>query len=117
MWGAGCSPAGGLPPGACRPIYKGFQRGTNPPQAANQAANLPHSLGRIHCFGKTNWHWALLPAGGPRGRGAGGGGGGISHAWQGKSYTQPEGGEGLAKRKGVVARRGLKEAWSKSASR
>jgi hypothetical protein len=37
-----------------------------------------------------------------------------------KSSTQPDGGEGLAKRKGeitLVARRGLKEAWSKDASR
>src|SRR6202049_4949960 len=36
-----------------------------------------------------------------------------------KSSTQPDGGEGLAKRKGeitLVARRGLKEAWSKDAS-
>ncbi len=34
--------------------------------------------------------------------------------------TQPDGGEGLAKRKGEItlaARRGLKEAWSKGASR
>src|SRR3954454_4473376 len=29
-----------------------------------------------------------------------------------KSSTQPDGGEGLAKRKGVAARRGLKEAWN-----
>ena len=28
-----------------------------------------------------------------------------------------DGGEGLAKRKGVAARRGLKEAWSKAATR
>jgi hypothetical protein len=34
-----------------------------------------------------------------------------------KSSTQPDGGEGLAKRKGVVARRGLKAAWSKRVSR
>jgi hypothetical protein len=37
-----------------------------------------------------------------------------------KSSTQPDGGEGLAKRKGeitLVARRGLKEAWSKDTSR
>jgi hypothetical protein len=34
-----------------------------------------------------------------------------------KSSTQPDGGEGLAKRKGVAARRGLKEAWSKCTSR
>ena len=37
-----------------------------------------------------------------------------------KSSTQPDGGEGLAKRKGeitLVVRRGLKEAWSKDASR
>ena len=34
-----------------------------------------------------------------------------------KSSTQPDGGEELAKRKGVVVRRGLKEAWSKGASR
>jgi hypothetical protein len=33
-----------------------------------------------------------------------------------KSSIQPDGGEGLAKRKGVVARRGLKEAWSKVAA-
>ena len=34
--------------------------------------------------------------------------------------TQPDGGEGLAKRKGEIAlavRRGLKETWSKEASR
>jgi hypothetical protein len=31
-----------------------------------------------------------------------------------KSPVQPDGGEGLAKRKGVVARRGLKEARSKA---
>src|ERR1039457_2323657 len=34
-----------------------------------------------------------------------------------KSSTQPDGGEGLAKRKGATARKRLKEAWSKSASR
>jgi hypothetical protein len=34
-----------------------------------------------------------------------------------KSPIQPDGGEGLAKRKGVVARRGLKEAWSKGVRR
>jgi len=34
-----------------------------------------------------------------------------------KVPVQPGGGEGLEKRKGVVARRGLKEAWIKSASR
>ena len=31
-------------------------------------------------------------------------------AWRCKSSAQPDGGEVLAKRKGVVARRGLKEA-------
>jgi RNA-directed DNA polymerase len=30
---------------------------------------------------------------------------------------QPDGGEGLAKRKGVIARWGLKKAWSKTAAR
>jgi len=40
-----------------------------------------------------------------------------STAWRWKSFIQPDGGEGLAKRKGVVARRGLKEAWSKVAAR
>ena len=30
---------------------------------------------------------------------------------------QPDGGEGIAKRKGVPATEGLKEAWSKRASR
>ena len=34
-----------------------------------------------------------------------------------KSSIQLDGGEGLAERKGVVARRGLKEAWSKTAAR
>lgn len=34
-----------------------------------------------------------------------------------KSLIQPDGGEGLAKRKGVIARWGLKEAWSKSVRR
>jgi len=38
-------------------------------------------------------------------------------AWRCKSSTQPDGGEGLAKRKGVAARRGPKEAWSKAATR
>jgi hypothetical protein len=41
-------------------------------------------------------------------------------AWRCKSSTQPDGGEGLAKRKGEItlaARRGLKEARSKDASR
>lgn len=32
----------------------------------------------------------------------------------GKSPVQPDGGDGLAKRKGVVVRQGLKEAWSKT---
>jgi hypothetical protein len=34
-----------------------------------------------------------------------------------KSPIQPDGGEGLAKRKGVIARWGLKEAWSKGVRR
>jgi len=34
-----------------------------------------------------------------------------------KSFWQPDGGEVIAKRKGVVARRGLKAAWSKCTSR
>ena len=34
-----------------------------------------------------------------------------------KSFSQPDGGEVIAKRKGVVVRRGLKEAWSKRTSR
>src|SRR4051794_27785686 len=41
----------------------------------------------------------------------------CSTAWGCKSPTQPDGGEVLAKRKGVAARRGLKEAWSKTATR
>lgn len=41
----------------------------------------------------------------------------CSTAWRWKSFTQPDGGEGLAKRKGVTARWGLKEAWSKPAAR
>ena len=32
-------------------------------------------------------------------------------------FHTPDGGEVIVKRKGVVARRGLKEAWSKRASR
>src|SRR5659263_97784 len=38
-------------------------------------------------------------------------------AWGCKSPGQPDGGEGLAKRKGVIARCRLKEAWSKTATR
>ena len=38
-------------------------------------------------------------------------------AWGCKSPSHPDGGEVIAKRKGVVARRGLKAAWSKDASR
>jgi len=41
----------------------------------------------------------------------------CSEAWRWESSAQPDDGEGLAKRKGVVARRGLKEAWSKAATR
>jgi hypothetical protein len=41
----------------------------------------------------------------------------CSTAWRCKSSSHPDGGEVIAKRKGVVARRGLKEAWSKDASR
>jgi len=37
-------------------------------------------------------------------------------AWRWKSSAQPGGGEVLAKRKGVTARWGLKEAWSKTAT-
>jgi len=38
-------------------------------------------------------------------------------AWGCKSPSHPDGGEVIAKRKGVIARWGLKEAWSKDASR
>jgi len=41
----------------------------------------------------------------------------CSTAWRCKSSSHPDGGEVIAKRKGVVARRGLKEAWSRDASR
>jgi hypothetical protein len=40
----------------------------------------------------------------------------CSPAWGCKSPTQPDGGEVLAKRKGVVARRRLKEARSQTAT-
>jgi len=40
----------------------------------------------------------------------------CSTAWRWKSSALPDGGEGLAKRKGVVVRRRLKEAWSKAAA-
>ena len=40
----------------------------------------------------------------------------CSTAWGCKSPTQPDGGEVRAKRKGVAARRGLKEAWSETAT-
>ena len=38
----------------------------------------------------------------------------CSIAWGCKSPSQPDGGEGLAKRKGTTARRCLKEVWSKT---
>src|SRR3954466_3072248 len=41
----------------------------------------------------------------------------CSTAWGCKSPAQPDGGEVRAKRKGVAARRGLKEAWSETATR
>src|SRR6187402_1226939 len=41
----------------------------------------------------------------------------CSTAWGCKSPAQPDGGEVRAKRKGVAARRGLKEAWSEAATR
>ena len=41
----------------------------------------------------------------------------CSEAWRWESSAQPDGGEGLAKRKGVIARWGLKKAWSKTAAR
>jgi hypothetical protein len=37
-------------------------------------------------------------------------------AWRWKSSIQPDDGEGLAKRKGVIARWGLEKAWSKTAA-
>ena len=40
----------------------------------------------------------------------------CSTAWGCESPAQPDGGEVLAKRKGVAARRGLKAAWSKTAT-
>jgi hypothetical protein len=40
----------------------------------------------------------------------------CSIAWGCKSPAQPDGGEVLAKRKGVVVRRRLKAAWSKTAT-
>jgi len=40
----------------------------------------------------------------------------CSIAWGCKSPSQPDGGEGLAKRKGISARRCLKEVWSKTAT-
>jgi hypothetical protein len=40
----------------------------------------------------------------------------CSTAWGCKSPAQPDGGEVRAKRKGVAARRGLKEAWSEAAT-
>ena len=40
----------------------------------------------------------------------------CSMAWRCESSSQPDRGEVIAKRKGVAARRGLKEAWSKNAS-
>ena len=39
----------------------------------------------------------------------------FSNLWV-KVPIQPDGGEGLAKRKGIVVRRCLKEAWSKTAT-
>jgi hypothetical protein len=41
----------------------------------------------------------------------------MTTAWRWKSSIQPDDGEGLAKRKGVIARWGLKTAWSKAAAR
>jgi hypothetical protein len=40
----------------------------------------------------------------------------CSIAWGWKSPSQPDGGEGLAKRKGITARRCLKEVRSKTAT-
>ena len=40
----------------------------------------------------------------------------CSIAWGWKSPIQPDGGEGLAKHKGVIARWGLKEVQSKTAT-
>jgi hypothetical protein len=40
----------------------------------------------------------------------------CSIAWGWKSPIQPDGGEGLAKHKGVIARWGLKAVWSKTAA-
>ena len=38
-------------------------------------------------------------------------------AWKYRFSVLPDGGEGLAKRKGAAARRGPKESWSKAATR
>jgi hypothetical protein len=40
----------------------------------------------------------------------------CSMAWGWKSLIQPDGGEGLAKHKGVIARWRLKAVWSKTAT-
>src|ERR1700730_95332 len=40
----------------------------------------------------------------------------CSIAWGWKSLIQPDGGEGLAKHKGVIARWRLKAVWSKTAT-
>jgi hypothetical protein len=40
----------------------------------------------------------------------------MTTAWKWKSSVQPNDGEGLAKRKGVIARWRLEEAWSKAAA-
>ena len=41
----------------------------------------------------------------------------CSIAWECKSPVQPDGGEGLAKHKGIIVRWRLKEVWSKAATR
>ena len=41
----------------------------------------------------------------------------MNDSWRWKSSIQPDGGEGLAKRKGGIARWGLKKARSKAAAR
>jgi hypothetical protein len=40
----------------------------------------------------------------------------MTTAWRWKSSVQPDDDEGLAKRKGAIARWRLKEAWSKAAA-
>ena len=82
---------GGLRDGKRKPVWEGSEEGTASARAGSDGFSALPRSGLVACRA-------------------------CSTAWGCKSPAQPDGGEVRAKRKGVAARRGLKEAWSEAAT-